>query len=141
MDEAYAPIPFSEEKLERVEWNHVLATLDVCTLNYGIQLCDEKGYDIVPIFTVGVMNESIKLNVPQVKPQCKCKHKRKHKQKHVKKYKEHRVATMTTLQVEDEEEFVEPFHISIQILTQCAHFEAFAFIDSRATCNNLSYDA
>ena len=43
------PSPFPEEKLEPVEWKHVLATLDVCTLRHGIKFCDEDGYDIVPI--------------------------------------------------------------------------------------------
>ena len=50
------------------------------------------------------------------------------------------MATMMTLRVTDEEEFVDPFHISIQLLTQRTHFEASAFINSGATCNTLSYD-
>ena len=49
MDDAYVPIPFPEEKMEPLEWKHVLATLDVCTLSHGIKFCDEDGYDIVPI--------------------------------------------------------------------------------------------
>lgn len=68
MDEAYVPIPFSEEKLEPLQWKHVLATLDVCTLNHGIKFCDEEGYDIVPICMVRVMDELLELNVPQIKP-------------------------------------------------------------------------
>ena len=57
MDEGYKPVPFNEEKFEPVEWSHVLATLDVCTLNHGIQFCDEEGYDIIPIKMVQVLDE------------------------------------------------------------------------------------
>lgn len=55
MDDAYVSIPFKEEKLGPVEWNHVLATLDVCTLNHGIKFCDKYGYDIIPIRMVQVL--------------------------------------------------------------------------------------
>ena len=57
MDKGYKPVPFNEEKFEPVEWSHVLATLDTCTLNHGIQFCDEEGYDIIPIKMVQVLND------------------------------------------------------------------------------------
>ena len=64
MDEAYIPILFQEEELEPVEWNHVLATLDVCTLNHGIKFCDEDGYDIIPIRMVRVLDQEESVNQP-----------------------------------------------------------------------------
>ena len=56
MDKGYKPVPFNEEQFEPVEWSHVLATLDTCTLNHGIKFCDEEGYDIIPIKMVQVLN-------------------------------------------------------------------------------------
>lgn len=56
MDESYIPTPFPEEKMEPVEWRHVLATLNVCTLNHRIKFCDEEGYDIMPILMIRTIN-------------------------------------------------------------------------------------
>ena len=36
MDEAYVPIPFPEETLEPVEWSHILATIDVSSLQHQL---------------------------------------------------------------------------------------------------------
>ena len=55
MDEAYIPIPFPKEKLEPVEWLQCLGTLDVCTMNHGVKFYDDKGYDIVPIQMINVI--------------------------------------------------------------------------------------
>ena len=67
MDEAYVPIPYPEEKFEPVEWPHCLATLDVCTLNHGTKLCDEDGYDIIPIRMVAVIEHDNVKALPFVK--------------------------------------------------------------------------
>ena len=66
MDEAYFPTPFPEHKMEPLEWPHCLATIDVSTLNHGIKLCDEDGYDIVPICMVQVLGGHDEVSVEDV---------------------------------------------------------------------------
>ena len=55
MDEAYLPIPFPEETLEPVEWSHILATIDVSSLQHPTKFCNPDGYDIIPIRMVQVI--------------------------------------------------------------------------------------
>ena len=57
MNKDYRHVPFKEKEVEPVEWSHVLATLDVCTMNHEIKFCDEEGYDIIPIKMVQVLND------------------------------------------------------------------------------------
>ena len=45
-DEVYILEPFPKDKLEPLEWTHILATLDVCT-NEGVptQFCEKESYN------------------------------------------------------------------------------------------------
>ena len=45
----FIPIPYPKENSKPVEWSHVLEIIDVCTTNHGIELCDDEGYNIIPI--------------------------------------------------------------------------------------------
>ena len=64
MDETYVPFLFGEEQLKPVEWNHVLAMIDVYSLNHGIKFCDKDGYDIIPIRMVRVLEQEESVNQP-----------------------------------------------------------------------------
>ena len=54
----YIPIPFPEDDIDPYEWNHTLATMDVCALPPQTQFCDEEGYEIVPVRVVTVVQGS-----------------------------------------------------------------------------------
>ena len=51
-DEAYIPIPFPEHLIDPQEWVHALATLTVCAMPKPTKLCDENGYDVIPILMI-----------------------------------------------------------------------------------------
>ena len=51
----YIPIPFSEDDIDPYEWLHSLSTIDVCALPPQTQFCDERGYEIVPIRVITVV--------------------------------------------------------------------------------------
>ena len=55
MDETYIPAPFPEETLESVEWSHILATIDVSSLQHTTKFCDPNCYDIISIRMVQVI--------------------------------------------------------------------------------------
>lgn len=59
-DTKYIPEPFPEEALEPLEWQQILATLDVCAINAGptMQFCDQDGYDMVPYYMVKAVNDN-----------------------------------------------------------------------------------
>lgn len=132
MDEAYIPIPFQEEELEPVEWNHVLATLDVCTLNHGIKFCDEDGYDIIPIKMVQVLNK------PRVKAQIAAQKCRKGMQR----CKRPQIFMVSQEVIKGKEpELIPPFLLNMQLVTTSHAMWTKALIDSGAAdCNVLSYE-
>ena len=51
----YIPIPFQEDDIDPYEWLHTLSTIDVCALPPQTQFCDERGYEIVPIRVITVV--------------------------------------------------------------------------------------
>ena len=68
-DEAYMPEPFPEEEFEPLEWSHLLATLDVFTLEeIPTKFYDENGYDIMPIMMINCVQEK----QPSFRPQRFC---------------------------------------------------------------------
>ena len=46
------PIMELNEEDASQEWMHLLATIDTCAISLPTQLCDEDGYDVVPIRVV-----------------------------------------------------------------------------------------
>lgn len=50
----YIPMPFLDSKRDMYLWVQVLATMDVSALQPRTQLCDELGYDIIPICNIRV---------------------------------------------------------------------------------------
>ncbi|RYA40215.1 hypothetical protein DD606_25715 [Enterobacter cloacae complex sp. GF14B] len=58
-DKEYIPKPFPEDALEPLEWEHILATLDVCTITDSpiTKVCDKEGYDVLPYYMVSVVPE------------------------------------------------------------------------------------
>ena len=55
----YVPESFTEDLSKPLEWNHILATLDVCTNNITqTQFCDEEGNDIIHLCTLEVCYDS-----------------------------------------------------------------------------------
>ena len=55
-NEDYVPQPFFYHYFDSHVWMHVLATIVICALPKKTQICDEKGYDIVPICTIQVIS-------------------------------------------------------------------------------------
>ena len=53
----YIPIPFPEDDIDPYEWLHTLSTIDVCALPPQTQFCDERGYEIVPIRVITVVDK------------------------------------------------------------------------------------
>ena len=51
----YIPIPFLEDDIDLYEWLHTLSTIDVCALPPQTQFCDERGYEIVSIRVITVV--------------------------------------------------------------------------------------
>lgn len=58
----------------------------------------------------------------------------------VQKARERRQNAIMPIQIGEEEDFVEPFHIQLQMHTQTAAFHASALIDSGADCNVMSHE-
>ena len=53
----YIPIPFLEDDIDPYEWLHTLSTIDVCALPPQTQFCDERGYEIMPVRVITVVDE------------------------------------------------------------------------------------
>ena len=51
----YIPIHFPEDDIDPYEWLHTLSTIDVCALPPQTQFCDERGYEIVSIRVITVV--------------------------------------------------------------------------------------
>ena len=58
-DKDYAAEPFPEEALEPLEWQKIVATLDVCATQDcpTIKFCDAEGFDVVPYYMMSVIGE------------------------------------------------------------------------------------
>ena len=57
--------PFPEHEFEPLNWNDMLATMDVCANIYATRHCDEEGYDVVPVWMVQVVNSDLNEKVTQ----------------------------------------------------------------------------
>ena len=62
MNNTYVPVPYPKEKLELVEWMHCLTAIGICTINHGINFCNEEGYDIIPIQMVAIVKTNKNLS-------------------------------------------------------------------------------
>ena len=58
-DNDYVAKPFPKEAFEPLEWQQILATLDVCAIKTcpTTQFCDEEGFDVVPYYMMSVIKE------------------------------------------------------------------------------------
>ena len=127
IDEAYMPAPFDSDAFEPTEWPHCLAAIDVSALPRPTKFCDPDGYDIIPIRMIQLIEP--KLEDPKMSYETKGRHRR-----------EEDVSAIVTIHMgEEEDDFVDPFHIQIRMHTQQVAFRASALIDSGADCNVMSY--
>ena len=55
MDELYFPSQLPKEKMEPVERVHFLATFGVSMIDHIVNLCDDDGYDIIPLQIIWVI--------------------------------------------------------------------------------------
>ena len=60
-------VPYLEKNFEPLEWSHCVVSIDVCIMNHGTKVCDKEGYDIIPIWMVGVINGDLAKEEPRAK--------------------------------------------------------------------------
>ena len=65
-NDKFIHVPYPEEKFEPFEWAHCLVAINVCTLNLGIKFFDAKGYDIVPIQMIAIVNDDQEVVKPVI---------------------------------------------------------------------------
>ena len=46
---------FPKDDIDPYEWLHTLSTIDVCAIPPQTQFCDERGYEIVPVRVITVV--------------------------------------------------------------------------------------